>query len=180
MAKSGGRPRRLKRDGVDTNELSPGGRTQLQMRELSSGRISKRQVQTFFAALADTCNVKLSAREAGFTVQWAYLKRRTDAGFRAAWAEAVAEGYAKLELVLLERALTGTEKITIRRDGSEERVREYPNAIALQLLRRHRETAAEADMAIPEEEAAELRKRLLDKLERLRKREEGKCGPPAK
>ena len=86
----------------------------------------------------------------------------------------IGAAYQKLELVLLERALNGTEKVVIKTDGREERMRKYPNAIALTLLRMHRDTAAEAQTEVPEEDAEEIRERLLEKLQRLRNREEAK------
>lgn len=91
-------------------ELVLVGRNKAQRREASPQTISEEQIETFFAELADTCNVVRSAKAAGFTANWAYRKRKMDAGFRAGWARAIAEGYAKLELVLLDRAMNGTVK----------------------------------------------------------------------
>jgi hypothetical protein len=135
--------------------------------------ISDEQVATFFATLAETCNVVRSAKAAGFTANWAYRKRKTDAGFRNAWAEAVREGYAKLELVLLERAIKGTPKPIFRRDGSERTVREYSNTLAVALLKRHAETADSASYEPAREELDEIRERILERLERLRTRDGG-------
>ena len=104
-----------------------------------------------------------------------YQRRKVDAAFRAGWLEAIATAYQRLELVLIERALNGTEKIVTKADGREERMREYPNQIALTLLRMHRDTAAEAQTEVPIEDVEEIRKRLLGKLQRLRKREEEKA-----
>ena len=76
----------------------------------------------------------------------------------------------KLELVLIERALNGTERIVTKGEGREERMREYPNHIALQLLKMHRETAIEATSEVSDDEASEARQRVLAKLGRLRER----------
>lgn len=133
----------------------------------------KRQTE-FLAVLADTSNVSLACREVDISVNGVYKRRQRDAAFRKAWQEALATAYRKLELVLLERAFAGTEKIYTRKDGGEERVREYPNAIALQLLKMHRDEVVESEREFVPEEVDEIRKRFLDKLERLRKREEGK------
>lgn len=137
--------------------------------------ISDEQVAIFFATLAETCNVVRSAKAAGFTANWAYRKRKTDAGFRNAWAEAVREGYAKLELVLLERAIKGTPKPVFRRDGSERIVREYSNTLAVALLKRHAETADSASYEPAREELEEIRERILERLERLRTRDGGEA-----
>jgi hypothetical protein len=68
-----------------------------------------------------------------------------DAAFRAGWIEAVGTAYQRLELVLLDRAFNGTEKLITRRDGSEERMVEYSNQLGLALLKMHRDTAGEAN-----------------------------------
>jgi hypothetical protein len=75
-------------------------------------------------------------------------------------------------MVLLHRAFNGTERVVTRRDGSEERMREYPNHIALRLLQMHREKMAEAEQEIPEEDVDEIRERLVRKLQRMKKRDE--------
>jgi hypothetical protein len=72
--------------------------------------------------------------------------------------------------MLLERSFNGTEKVITRKDGSEERVREYPNNIAIQLLKMHKDTAEEAEREPAEGELEELRAKLQGKIERLRKR----------
>jgi hypothetical protein len=94
------------------------------------------------------------------------------AAFRAGWAEAIAAAYQRLELVMLDRALNGTEKIVVRKDGSEERMRDYPNQIALHLLKMHRDGAMEAIEEPAEADIKEVRQRLFDKLQRLRKRQD--------
>src|SRR3954452_10656185 len=133
---------------------------------------SNAKTAKFLAVLAETCNVSEACRRSGVPMTVAYRRRKMDAAFRAGWNEAIALAYHRLELVLLDRAFNGTEKVTIRRDGSEERMREYPNHIALKLLQMHRETAIEADEDMPEEEAKEIRARLVNKLQRLKKRDE--------
>ena len=121
----------------------------------------------FLSALEATCNVTLAAEETGVSVSSAYRRRATNAGFRGRWVGAIGSAYQRLELALIERALIGTEKIIKRKDGSEERVREYPNAIALTLLRLHRDTAQEASIEEPPHDMDEIRERLLQKIERL-------------
>lgn len=149
------------------------------MRRPSAQSISDEQVETFFATLAETCNVVRSAKAGGFSANWAYRKRRRDAGFRNGWAEAVREGYAKLELVLLERAIMGTPKRIFCKDGSERIVREYSTTLAVALLKRHAETAESAAYAPAEEELDEVRERILERLNKLRVREEGQNAFPS-
>jgi hypothetical protein len=131
---------------------------------------TKAKQDIFFTTLAETCNVKLAAETAGMSVAGAYWKRKRDAAFRAGWAEAIGVAYQRLELVMLDRALNGTEKIIFRKDGTEERMRDYPNQIALHLLKMHRDSATEAVEEPDEADVAEVRQRLVEKLERLRKR----------
>ena len=163
---------------LGTGELVLVGRNKAQLREASPQSITDEQIETFFSALADTCNVVRSAKAAGFTANWAYRKRKTDAGFRAGWARAIAEGYAKLELVLLDQAMNGTVK-RVPSGGSEKRIREYPNQLAMALLKRHSETASSIDNMLSDEEADEVRERILAKLARKREQEEHCAENPA-
>ena len=143
-----------------------------QLRKKAARDWSKDKAAKFLSVLAETCNVSEACRRSGVPMTVAYRRRKMDAGFRAGWAEAIAAAYQRLELVLLDRAFNGTEKVTIRRDGSEERMREYPNQLGLMLLRMHRDTAMEADSELPAEDVDEIRERLVRKLQRLKKRNE--------
>lgn len=142
-------------------ELVAEGKTRLKVKRRSPQDITEEQIATFFETLADTCNVSLAARRAGFTANWAYRRRKYDAKFRNSWSAAVREGYAKQELVLLERAMKGTPKV-IRRAGGDETIREYSNTLAIALLRRHAETIDGLDGLEEDETAnAELRTKIL-------------------
>ena len=133
---------------------------------------SKAKAREFLEALADTCNVSEACRQSGVPMTVAYRRRKMDAAFRAEWAEMIAIGYARLEGVLLQRAFNGTEKVVTKRDGSEERMHEYPNQLGLQLLKMHRETAMEADQDMAPEDIDELRERIVRKLQRMKRRDE--------
>ena len=74
------------------------------------------------------------------SVRGANKRRQRNAAFRASWLDALATAYGRLELALLDRSLNGTEKIIERSDGSIDRMREYPNQLALSLLKMHRAT----------------------------------------
>lgn len=145
-----------------------GGRRPQFKNKKNSFTLAKQEI--FFAELAATCNVTASARKAGVSKQTVYAHRRASAGFRARWALAVREAYANLELAMLERALNGTVKTVTRADGSVDKTHEYPNAVALTLLRRHQELAAEVGTEHDPANVEELRERLANKIERLRKR----------
>ena len=153
------------------------GKTRLRTRRASPQTITEEQFETFFATLAETCNVVRSAKAAGFSSSWAYRLRQHDAAFRNGWGQAVREGYAKLELMLLERAMKGTPRPIQRRDGSERIIREYSTQLAVALLRRHAEVADSAAYEPGDDEMRDLRDKILAKLERVRERELLRDGP---
>ena len=173
MTKGPAKPPRLNKDGVDTGELAIDGKGRIRLRRPSPGAWTRKKERVFLAVLSETCNVKLAAAEAGVSAQRAYERRRTDARFRAGWVQAVGMAYAKLELILLDRALNGVERIVKRSNGSEERMVEYSNQVALTLFKMHRDTAQEADHEQPAEDIDELREKLLKRLMRLRDRDRG-------
>ena len=160
------------------------GRRELVLQEGNTARLrdatkrdwTKKKESNFLTVLAETCNVTIACRETGVSVAAVYARRKKNAAFRAAWGEAISVAYRRLELMLLERSFNGTEKVVTRKDGSEERVREYPNGIALQLFKMHKDTAIEAEAEHSSEAVEELREKLRRKLNRLRTRliEEGR------
>ena len=135
---------------------------------------TKAKAEKFLSALAETCNIARSCEAAGVSPSTIRRKRKGDTSFRAGFMAALAGAYERLELVLLERFFNGTEKVVFRKDGSEERMREYSNQLGLSLLKMHRDTAAEAeaeaDGDIAAGEVEELRERVLNKMLRLQKR----------
>ena len=160
----------MARERAKTELVLSGGRKP-RIRKASKRDWTKAKEQTYVNALAETCNLTIAAAEAGMSVSSARERRKTNARFRAACAEAIGFAYHRLELATLERSLNGTEKIIIRKDGSEERIREYPLAVALTLLRMHRETATEAMDEPDEVDIEQVRERVFQKLQRLRKRD---------
>ena len=144
------------------------------MRMASRGNWTKEKEREFLAVLADTCNVRKASEAAGMSTNAAYWRRKRNGAFRAAWAEAVTAAYHKLELVLIERTLNGTEKVIERHDGTEDRMREYPNNIGIALLKMHRSTAeaAAAQEPTPQQDDDNIHELLLQKLLRLKKRRE--------
>jgi hypothetical protein len=130
----------------------------------------------FLEALASCCNVKLAANMARVSTSAVYVRRTRNASFRLAWDGALATGYAQLELMMLERALHGVEKIVIARDGTKTIMREYSDRVALALLRMHRDTAKTADEPVDDDEFDEARARIVARIERLRERDEDNKG----
>jgi hypothetical protein len=142
-----------------------------QKRKASERNWTKEKEANFLSVLADTCNVTLAAEETGVSVSGAYKRRKENAAFRAGWLEAISVAYQRLELVLLDRAFNGTEKVVKRRDGSEERMLEYSNQLGLALLKMHRDTAVEASTEFQPDQIEELKERLFNKLRRLKQRD---------
>ena len=127
----------------------------------------------FIKVLADGCNVMLAARAVRLPISSVYRHRAKDASFRAAWDQALAIGYARLEMMMLERALHGVEKTIVLKSGEPRIMREYDDRIALALLRQHRDTVAAIEDRVDDEQYQEACERIIEKLARLRERELG-------
>ena len=92
----------------------------------------------FIAALAESSNVKAAADAASVSQTLVYKKRRTDAAFALRWYEALAEGYDRLEMDLLERLRTGRLEDV---DGDGNR-RKFDVSTAFRCISAHRESVA--------------------------------------
>lgn len=90
----------------------------------------------FFRELATVCNVSSALRACGMFRRKSdvYDRRRDDPRFRAKWEAAIDEGYALLDLEMLERARSGDSRPPPRTDV-EKRLRQVPTALGLQLLK---------------------------------------------
>ena len=126
--------------------------------------------EKFLDALAVTLNVTEACRRIKFSNRTVYNHRQTNAAFRAAWAEAIKEAYGRLELFVLKQMTDGTLTTKRRGDGSVETTHEYPLQIALQLLRLHKTSAAEAAAEHNPEDIEEVRERIAMRLDRLASR----------
>ena len=148
-------------------------------RQMRVGRPSdwtQDKADRFVEVLSDSCNVSLAARAIGRSIGNVYKQRAKDASFRRAWDQALAIGYSRLEMMMLERALHGVEKTVTLRNGESRIMREYNDRVALALLRHHRDAVGMFEAEVDEEEYKEACERIIDKLARLREREDGK-GP---
>jgi hypothetical protein len=139
---------------------------------------SQAKAKAFLNVLAETCNATEASRQSGVPLSTVARRKRTDAKFRASWFEAIATPYQRLELVMLERAFNGTEKLVTRRDGRQEVMREYSNQLGLSLLKMYRDTAVEANLELPPSEIEEIRQRLIQKVRRLKQRRDAERGAP--
>ncbi|MGA9582932.1 MAG: hypothetical protein WBR13_13290 [Allosphingosinicella sp.] len=102
----------------------------------------------FFRELATVCNVSSALRACGMfrRSRDVYDRRRAEPAFRARWEAAVDEGYALLDLEMLERARFGNNRPPPTTEA-EKRLREVPTALGLQLLKLYHARKAKAPPA---------------------------------
>lgn len=73
------------------------------------GRWSAAKEQLFLETLATTANVSAACRAVGVSAAAVYPRKGRDADFAAKWAEALAQGYAHLDALLLGTAMAVLE-----------------------------------------------------------------------
>lgn len=138
-----------------------------------SSRFDAAARRVFLEHLAATANVSASARKAGIPASRAYQLRRKNEGFRGEWAEALAEGFARLEMDLLAEALTNANG-NIK--DSTLKARAQKHRLALALLAAHRasvkgaNSGGEAGAIAPGSSADEMREELATRIEKMRSR----------
>lgn len=133
---------------------------------------TKERREQFLSTLAETANVTAASRAANMCPQGAYAFRKRDAAFRAAWHQALSEGYDRLELIALERAMFGTEKEVWHSGKKTGTMRNYSDSLILGLLRMHRASVrpGDAPREDEDEEAERLRAELAAKFEEMSRR----------
>jgi hypothetical protein len=113
------------------------GRTVMK-RQPQAKDVTEAQRQVFLDTLADSCNVRRAAADAGFVPSTAYKLRQRDDGFAAAWQEALEIGYARLEMALVERAIQTIEASADDTPGAIPPVGAMTVAQAMDLMSKHR------------------------------------------
>lgn len=136
-----------------------------QIRAVRNDGWTDKRREIFLETLAVTCNVTASFRAAGMRSSSVWVLRKRDAGFARAWDEAIAIAYERLELVMLERAINGTDKPIIRGGEEVATMKHYSDGVGVRLLQAHRDTAMrarerEAGFCDPTEAFEELKRRL--------------------
>lgn len=107
-----------------------------------------KKMAKFLDVLRVTSNVTEAARAVKMDISGAYALRKRDATFAAGWAEALEQGYAELEMLLLRQSIHGSERTEQVDDGIEggkkrtKTVHSYPHAMAIRLLMAHRGAVA--------------------------------------
>lgn len=133
-----------------------------QIRSKHRKALTRAEIETFLMVLAGTCNVSLSARETKRPARAYYDLRRRDSGFRAAWAEALREGYELLELEMVERCRFGALKDVFYQGRKTATTRQFNDATALRLLAFHQKSVERMRRA--DEERAPDAKAIFDEL----------------
>ncbi len=144
----------------------------VQQRKARAGSWTVRKRAAFLAELAATANVRAAARAAKMSEQGAYQLRKRDTGFAIAWGTALCEGYAKLEMLMLERAIAGMAGDDVPTSDSARAVTLSERTI-LSLLTHHRQTVRglRAADATPERgDDLDARAQIADRLDTMHAR----------
>lgn len=93
------------------------GKDGLQVVESVGHRWTEEAEALFFGHLALTCNVTRSAAAAGFSATRMFQKRRDEPDFARKWQAALEQGHARLEALLVQRAIETLEGFAPDADG---------------------------------------------------------------
>lgn len=158
----------------------------LQVRRAPKGLLTTEGERRFLAHLAATANVRLSAEATGIGWSAIYARRARAPDFARAMATALAEGYERLELALLDNALRSMRPDGAVLEGWEQQLDETDPLTrmtpreALLLLGYRRPEIVEgrphAGFRVPRADRGEALARLtreLDRVERRLKRDGG-------
>ncbi|MGE4410965.1 MAG: hypothetical protein AB7D33_10395 [Sphingobium sp.] len=150
---------------------------------------TQRRRARFLETLKATCNVKEACKVVNMGLSGAYELRKRDPGFAAEWAEALEQGYAELEMLLLRQSIHGSETTETIDDGGgsgrrrTKTVHSYPHAIALRLLFAHKGAvdAFRDEKGIDRPGSDAVREEIQRRIDAVRERTSGRddCGPGA-
>ncbi|HEX8513819.1 MAG TPA: hypothetical protein VF688_12020 [Allosphingosinicella sp.] len=122
-----------------------GGRPQIRAKHKRA--LTEAEIDRFLSTLAETCNVAMASREARRSEGVFRALKRRDAGFRAAWMEALREAYDLLELEMCERGRFGAPKDIFYQGRKTGTTRVFNDGMALRLLHLHRKSVEAARSA---------------------------------
>lgn len=121
----------------------------------------------FLQALAETSNVKASAKLVNIPTPTVYQVRREDPVFAARWRDALHEGYEHLEM----------EVLAYLRGNDPER--KFDTANAIRLLAAHRQTIAEIRAISGDEDERAILESIDALIDRMRGAKVPDCAEPA-
>ena len=127
----------------------------------------------FLAHLAATSNVKASAAKAGFSTTIVYKRRMRQPAFREAWNEALEQGYARVEMLMVEEAGRPAVEPELDPEAANAPV---DKELALNLLRLHRAAvkggpAQRYDWRAKADDPEEMRASILRKIAAIKRAE---------
>lgn len=96
---------------------------------------SEEAEEVFFDVLSASCNVTLACAEVGFTTPTVYRLRRMRPDFAEKWRIALEQGYARLEMALVEAAADSIEGLEL---DAERPIPKMSVDQAMNVLRAHR------------------------------------------
>jgi hypothetical protein len=136
-----------------------------------SARLNAATRKLFLAHLSETANISASARFAGISARAVYAERRRSPAFRGEWAQALVEGYARLETELLAEALQAANGKT---SDATLKARAQKQRLGVSLLNWHKSSVkaapAAATATIAKEDLPVLKAQLILKLTQMRDR----------
>lgn len=157
-----------------------GGRTRPQIERVKKNGFTRRRQRSFLATLTQTANVTASCKAAGVSDACVYRLRQKSAEFRAAWAAALDEGYERLELLLLQRAIGGAASGLQIEGVPTVTGKDLSSGDAMRLLKMHRDSVegrrartAVALIAHPDAVRERIEAKLIAMFERLRGASDG-------
>ncbi len=95
------------------------------------------RTKLFLEHLSQHCNVSAALAHSGMASSSLYRQRRDNSAFRKAWDQALDQGYARLEAILLDRALNGEQQEVLDQQGTKVSLRKISNTLGLALLKMH-------------------------------------------
>lgn len=101
----------------------------------------------FLERLAETLNVRTAVQPLGLSVRGLYKLRHRDVAFAAAWDQTIADAYARVEMLLLERALMGEPGSVAGATGDTRHLEALSERGLLALLNQHRQTVRDVRAA---------------------------------
>lgn len=126
---------------LDSEELvvkgtgGSGGGKRVQIARARLKQWTPRVERRFLTALLATCNVTAACAEVGMTPAGAYAHRKRWPRFAELWDEAIAEGFARIEIALLENGLNLFGETELPPDTP---LRGMDAAMAIRLLHMHK------------------------------------------
>lgn len=127
------------RGGPAGSILRATGKDGIQIVNSKGKRMTDASDDLFFDALAASCNVTWSAGECGFSPAAIYARRRRDPAFAARWDSALAQGVARLEMLLVRQA---EDYLEGRAPDPDAHMPQMSVADAIAILKLHKAAAA--------------------------------------